>query len=216
MSSEKTRVPEFENLIAFDAETTGLDTQHEGLLEIFAQFGKLENGAWVALADPIAYVLPTDPEGIGFWHEKVLEMHAKSGLLVESVKRFNELWKTTDFGAAQRNARNLVYFYLTSIDRRLKKEADSLAPEITWTLLGNSVHFDLAFVRRLFPEFAKSLTHRCFDVSAIRMFCESLGMPYPEFPAEHRAGADVQQSLAIREHCSAWVRKTQAGGHKFE
>jgi hypothetical protein len=38
------------------------------------------------------------------------------------------------------------------------------------------------------------------------MFCEALGMPYPEFPAAHRAGPDVQQSLDIYAHCRDWVR----------
>lgn len=75
-----------------------------------------------------------------------------------------------------------------------------------FTLLGNSVHFDLRFVRRLFPKFAKRLSHRVIDVSAISLFCQSLGMPKPEGAPAHRAMADVDESLRLLASFRKWIR----------
>lgn len=88
-------------------------------------------------------------------------------------------------------------------------DADSLLVEICQmlagpdpkgiVLAGNSVHFDLQWVRACLPRFAACLSHRVFDISTLIRLAQSWGS-HPENwtraePA-HRALDDIRQSVA--------------------
>lgn len=75
------------------------------------------------------------------------------------------------------------------------------------TLAGDSVHFDLSFLRVSMPLVAQRFSHRLLDVSAFRVARELLGYPAQDFgPVAHRAQADVMASIAkARYHLSRLV-----------
>jgi oligoribonuclease len=62
-------------------------------------------------------------------------------------------------------------------------------------LAGSTVHFDLGFIRVHMPRFAEYLSHRCFDVSTLKLAERDWGgKPFKKAEA-HRALPDVLESL---------------------
>lgn len=186
-------IPELDFVIGLDLETSGLNEQKDQVLEVAAIFGSFKDGCFVE-SSRLQRVLPLQ-SNIEDWHEKVLEMHTKNGLLAECV-------------ALRKNLRGCSGGFdgwRADVDKELARRAAVRPKDRTWTLLGNSVHFDLRFVRRLFPELAKHLSHRVMDVSSIRLFCEMLGKPYVKGDEAHRAMPDVEASLRLLQEYRGWV-----------
>jgi len=73
------------------------------------------------------------------------------------------------------------------------------------TLAGRGVHFDLGFLRKHMPRLAARLSYRVYDVSAVGLFCESLGMPRLKKREAHRASADVLESIEHAKRCAEWL-----------
>jgi oligoribonuclease (3'-5' exoribonuclease) len=194
--TDAAHVRELKHVCALDLETSGLDEQHDQILEVAAVFGSFVDGAFVEKGR-VQRVLPITST-IENWHEKVLEMHSKNGLLAEAMKVRKACLEKV-YGDPLRDV-------VESLDRHLAGFRCDVGQK--WTLLGNSVHFDLRFVRRVFPAFAKKLSHRVIDVSSIRLFCESLGRPYVKGEVAHRAMADVEASLKEFAACQQWIRDT--------
>ena len=59
------------------------------------------------------------------------------------------------------------------------------------------------------PRLAARFSHRHYDVSAVKLFCRSLGMPKPPKAEAHRATADVLESIAHARLCAEWLRTKQ-------
>ncbi len=194
---------ELEHVCALDLETSGLDEQNDQILEVAAIFGSVKDGKFVERAR-FERVLPLASD-IERWHEAVVGMHSMNGLLFESIKAKKARLGLLDGSCA-----------FAACDREFVRVAPGLPYKARWTLLGNSVHFDLRFVRRVFPEFAKLLSHRVIDVSSTRLFCESLGMVTERADPPHRAMADVLGSIAQYEKQAAWVRALAAKRALFE
>lgn len=108
-------------------------------------------------------------------------MHEESGLLAQCAE------STTTVGEVEDRLLTLVLG---------EPERGSDKP----TLAGSSVHFDLGFLRAHAPKFAARLSHRVYDVSAVKLFCESLGMPRISKAMAHRAAEDVLE-------CAKWLTK---------
>lgn len=84
-------------------------------------------------------------------------------------------------------------------------------------LAGSTVHFDLNFVRTHFPQFATGLSHRCYDVSAVKLFCYSLGMPeIPKTTPQHRARGDILSSIDHAKQCAAWLEKMKPKDYDYD
>ncbi len=180
------------HLIWLDLETTGLDPEKDQVLEV-AAFG-------VSFETPFALREVTDVHAVLQhldWHEvpeRVRAMHIENGLVVECLRSV----KTA-----------------AELDTALA----GLAARCTWTdpqnstvlarpaLAGSSVHFDKGFCRTRFPKFHERLHHRVYDVSAVKLFCLSQGMPEPERtkPA-HRTIDDIHGSVEIAKQCAQWLR----------
>lgn len=164
-----------------DLETSGLNQQKDQVLELAAHFGEVNEFGFVGSRSYSAvFPLITDPDD---WHPEARKMHEDNGLLelCRQVKD-EEIWERVDLdllNAAQGNK---------------------------FTLMGNTVHFDLGFVRRVFPAFGRSLSHRVLDVSGARLFCESLGMQPVKPPKAHRADPDCRQSIALYGAYQNWIR----------
>lgn len=77
-------------------------------------------------------------------------------------------------------------------------------------LAGSSVHFDHEFLKQHMPEIAARFSHRHYDVSAIKLFCQSLGMEKLPRAEAHRAVADIEESVAHAKLCAEWLK---AWGH---
>ena len=184
-------------LLWWDTETTGLDPTSDRLLEVawtltefdypYRQFGALE-----------AFVLRHHWEPpIRMWLDPVvLEMHERNGLLAE-----------IEGGAMAHVTPNA----LVETVERLSFGWPVAERDERVVLAGNSVHFDLGFVRKHLPNLAARLSHRVFDVSAMSMFCRSMGMPRLPKNDAHRAAADVQGSLSQARACASWLEERGHG-----
>jgi oligoribonuclease len=176
-------------LLWLDLETTGLDPQTHDILE----------AAWsvAPLLDPFAidseiesstirYKLAAEAPSIDPF---VLDMHRKNGLWDECSRRLIGV-------------------------RDVEEQLLSLVPECAdkeqrWVLAGSTIHFDKSFLRVHMPELHERLSHRLYDVSAIKLFCQSLGMAKPPKAEAHRAAADVLESVAHAKACAEWLGKVQ-------
>lgn len=190
---------ELDYVCALDLETSGLDEQGDQVLEVAARFGRITLEGWREDGVVFERVLPliTDVRG---WHPAVVDMHAKNGLIAAA----------SALGKKQGEVPYSVSFQ--ECDAELKSIADSLAePSAKFTLLGNTVHFDLRFVRRVFPEFSKRLSHRVIDVSSIRLFCEGLGKAHVKGEPAHRAMPDVLESLRLYEELRKFAGPRRLG-----
>nr|CAD2131055.1 unnamed protein product [Meloidogyne enterolobii] len=166
-----------QRLIWIDCEMTGLDPIKDRLVEIacIVTEGDLKI---VAEFGPFAIKQPTNIlEGM---NDFVRQMHEKNGLLkrVESE------------GIEESEVENkLMEFLLVH------------TPPKTCQLAGNSVHYDLQFLKRYMPKFVEHLHYRIIDVSTIkelvkRWYSDSeklVNMPPKKL--NHLAMDDIKESI---------------------
>ena len=55
------------------------------------------------------------------------------------------------------------------------------------------------------PTLDKRLSYRHYDVSAVKLFCQSLGMPKLPKAEAHRAKDDILESIAHAKKCADWL-----------
>lgn len=175
-------------LIWLDLETTGLNPQADCILEVFAAEADLTMfGALSRLYHAVVQLPPERTEDT--LSEWIRETHGASGLLDE-VRASNTS--------------------IEDVERELLKRFGSdpnLPRDEKPVLAGSTVHFDLNFVRVHMPTFAATLSHRCYDVSAIQLFARSLGMPPLPRAEAHRALADVLESVQNTVKIREWFMK---------
>jgi len=166
-------------LIWIDLETTGLDPRNDCPLEIgmmISQNGQLLEPEYSQVITP-----RWDLEGMS---DFVLNMHMNSGLLKD----------VENYGASIGLTESEAIGWL-----------DRMAFAGPYTMAGSSVHFDRAFLQVHMPRLAKLFSHRLFDVSAIKLFCQSLGMPELPKANAHRAIDDIKESFGHYEQCRKWL-----------
>ena len=115
----------------------------------------------------------------------ILDMHTKNGLLAACARS-------------------------TTTVAEIEEHLLTLVPEVTGddkpTLAGSSVHFDHGFLRVHMPRLAARFSHRHYDVSAVKLFCRSLGMTKVPKAEAHRARADILESIEHARVCAEWLR----------
>ncbi len=175
-------------LVWLDLETTGLDPQNNSILEISVALSKLDDPFKVRHAYHAVFGLPPQVK----FQPGALALHEKSGLLAE----------------CQRSTTTLRHAWAV-LDKLIVQQDRSNMP----TLAGASVHFDHEFLKMAdgwFPselQLTRRLSHRHYDVSAVKLFCRSLGMPVIPKGEAHRAVADVDEAVKHAKLCAEWLQQ---------
>lgn len=171
-----------DTLVWLDLETTGLDPRSDAILEIAI---RLSDSSGLSL-DAFSQVVEFDGRNLSNF---ILDMHTKNGLLAEASPPSLSTTEVENYAIAW---------------------LGRPAPH-SLTLAGSSVHFDLGFLAVHMPRLAAMFSHRLFDVSAIKLFCQRLGMsPLPKAEA-HRAMADVEESYSHFIACVNFVCEYNIG-----
>ncbi len=164
-----------DRLVWIDCEMTGLDIEHDALIEISclvtdAELTLLDEGVDVIIKPP-AEALATMPD-------VVRDMHTTSGLLEELPS-----------GVTLAEAQDIVLSYIRGHVAEPKRVP----------LCGNSIATDRTFIARDMPELDGFLHYRMVDVSSIKELARRwYPRAYFATPAKHgghRALADIRESV---------------------
>jgi oligoribonuclease len=172
-------------LLWLDLETTGLDPRDCKVLEIAVMRADISE-PFSAL--PLYSAVIQSPPYLAL-SSFIRDMHTKNGLLME---------------CAAPGAVRIEEAEAALLDLVPEAASRSEMP----VLAGSSIHFDHEFLKVHMPTFEKRLSHRHYDVSAVKLFCESIGMPKLPKAEAHRAQADVLESIAHAQKCADWVHGT--------
>lgn len=173
---------ESSNLVWIDLEMSGLDPEHDVILEIATLVTGPDLEVVAAGPDLVIHQPDEILEGMDEWNTK---HHGESGL-TESVRN-------SEIDTEEAEARTLSF-----LEEHV--EPDS-AP-----LCGNSIGQDRRFLYRYMPELSEFLHYRNIDVSSIKelvyRWYDDLEPPRKE--ANHRAMDDIRESIEelryYREH----------------
>jgi len=162
-------------MVWMDCEMTGLDLEHDELVEVAAL---VTDGKLNVLGDGVDLIIKPSSAAIEQMGDFVRTMHQSSGLLDE-----------LDHGLAIDEAEQRVLDYVKEFVPEARK-----AP-----LAGNTIGTDRAFLARQMPTLESHVHYRNVDVSSIK---ELVRRWYPrvyyQSPAKngnHRALADIQESI---------------------
>jgi len=174
-----------DRLVWIDCEMTGLDLEHDALIEVAAL---VTDSDLNVLGEGVDVVIKPPAAALAQMKEFVRDMHTHSGLL-------QELDKGMDLAEAQR----LVLEYV----REHAPEANR-AP-----LAGNTVGTDRGFLARDMPELEGHLHYRIVDVSSIkelvRRWYPRVYFQAPAKTGNHRALGDIRDSIEELKYYRATV-----------
>jgi oligoribonuclease len=170
----------------FDCETTGLDPNKDSILEVALAFADLLDPFNVQHV--FQAVMWFHPDLIKQQDPYIIDMHTKNRLFEEcGAEKAHDTFEVEDA--------------LLQLVPMIENKDDKPV------LAGSSIHFDHAFINVHMPRLAKRLSHRHYDVSALKLFCESQGMPKLRKAEAHRAKDDIDESVAHAAECKRWLRK---------
>jgi oligoribonuclease len=164
-----------DRLVWVDCEMTGLDLQHDALVEVAVL---VTDSDLNVLGEGVDLVINPPDEAIAQMSDVVRQMHTASGL----IEQF-------PVGVTLEHANAVVLKYLRKF-----------VPEPARTpLAGNTVHMDRLFLERDLPEVEAWLHYRNVDVSSIkelvRRWYPRVYFASPNKSGNHRALGDIQDSI---------------------
>lgn len=164
-----------DRLVWIDCEMTGLDHEHDALIEIACL---VTDGELNIADDGVDVIIKPPPEAVDQMSDVVREMHTKSGLLAGLGQ-----------GVTLDEAQDIVLSYIqqhVSEPRRVP-------------LCGNSIATDRSFIARDMPQLDAYLHYRMVDVSSIkelaRRWYPRVYFASPAKRGGHRALADIKESV---------------------
>ena len=162
-------------LVWIDCEMTGLDLEHDALIEVAALVTDAE---LQVLGDGVDVVIKPTQQALDQMNDFVREMHVTSGLL-------EELAGGETMAAAEQQVLDYLKKYVPEPGK---------AP-----LAGNTIGTDRAFLARDMPQLESYVHYRNVDVSSIkelaRRWYPRIYYQSPEKSGNHRALADIQESI---------------------
>jgi oligoribonuclease len=179
-------------LVWVDCEMTGLDLDHDVLIEVAALVTDAELNL---LGDGVDVVIHAEDSQLVGMAEVVRAMHEKSGL-TDAVRA-----SAVTVGQAE----DMVMDYVSTFVKEPR----------TAPLCGNSIATDRGFLAREMPRFDAHLHYRMIDVSSIKELCRRwyprtyFGQP-PKGLA-HRALADIQESIRELDYYRRTIFVEQPG-----
>ena len=164
-----------EHMVWIDCEMTGLDLEHDELVEVAVL---VTDGDLQVLGDGIDVVIKPSAAALEQMGDFVRGMHQSSGLLEE-----------LDAGVSRAEAEQLVLDYLRH------QIPDGKRPP----LAGNTIGTDRAFLAKGMPTLEAFVHYRNVDVSSVKELARRwFPRSYYQSPAKqgnHRALADIQESI---------------------
>jgi oligoribonuclease len=168
-------MPNEQYLVWIDLEMTGLDPQHDSILEIATLVTDVDlqvvaEGPEIAIHHPLARL-----EAMDDWNRT---QHAKSGLWRRVVE------STVDLAAAEQATLDFLAAHV---------------PMGKSPMCGNSICQDRRFLARLMPRLERHFHYRNLDVSTVKELCRrwapALGAGFTKESA-HTALSDIRDSVA--------------------
>lgn len=162
-------------MVWIDCEMTGLDLEHDALVEVAVL---VTDGELNVLGDGVDLVIRPPDQAVTNMGDVVREMHTASGLLDELAD-----------GVTMDEANATVMEYLKTYVPEPSKAQ----------LAGNTVHMDRLFLARDLPEVEAWLHYRNVDVSSIkelvRRWYPRVYFASPGKTGNHRALGDINDSI---------------------
>lgn len=164
-----------------DLEMTGLDVEHDVIVEVGAEVTDLN---FVTLASYEA-VIHHDEATIGRMNDWALAQHSKSGL-VEKIRH------------SAKSDSDVQHELIGFIKAQFQNEPAVLA--------GNSIHNDREFIKKYWPNVNQLLHYRMLDVSSFKIIMMSKYSVIFEKNEDHRAFDDIQASIAELQFYLDWLK----------
>jgi len=164
-------------IVFLDLETTGFHEQKGCILEL----GMIVCDVDLNVLEIEEIVLKPTAMGMFYMDPTALKMHTESGLMKRSLEQ--ALWGTLE---AEREAVSLL-------------EHHGCEPKRTM-IAGNSVGFDVRWLREHMPRLHDFFHYRVLDMSSFHAAAGFWGQPLEKPIAKHRALSDAQDSLDAAKH----------------
>jgi len=168
-------------LLWLDLETTGLDPQTGRILEVAWALAEFNDP--FELIEPIRTLTLRWNGDISDLNDWVQKTHAASGLF-------------RDCAMSQTALQDVIAELLRILPTEGEKPI----------LAGSTIGFDMGFLKFHMPAVVERLHYRLYDVTAAKLFLNSLGMPVLPKAEARRAKDDIEESIRHGRICAEWVR----------